>query len=219
MVKSRQKKLDERFGAEQSAKGTRFKLNRDMAGYHLTNRAEIVLQEQESSVKLRVPSPEKLRTLGDLIHFDSVQYRFPRAKTPLLDNVTFTVEQGGRIAFVGANGNGKSTLAKLISGELQPTKGKIVRHPLLRIGYFGQHSVEDLTQKQFDEDGRPITALSSFLAHFEAQGEKVVESDARACLGSFGLQGRIASDTPVSQLSGGQKVRAASFAVSSMFES
>ncbi|GAA6005938.1 hypothetical protein JCM11491_004066 [Sporobolomyces phaffii] len=213
MVKSRQRKLDERFGVEQSASGHRFKLNRDMAGYHLTNRAEAVLQEQESAVKIRVPSPDKLRTLGDLIHFDNVQYRFPRAKTPLLDNVTFTVEQTGRIAFVGANGNGKSTLAKLIVGELEPTKGKIVRHPLARIGYFGQHSVEELTdgeKRTTTDDGRPMTALSNFLAHFEQNGgEKVLESEARACLGSFGLQGRIASDTPVTQLSGGQKVRLA----------
>ncbi|GAA5910406.1 ABC-F family ATP-binding cassette domain-containing protein [Sporobolomyces salmoneus] len=211
MVKSRQKKLDERFGVEQSAKGTRFKLNRDLAGYHLTNRAEAVLQEQESAVNLRVPSPDKLRTLGDLVHFDNVQYKFPRAKTPLLEGVTFTVEQSfGRVAFVGANGNGKSTLAKLIVGELTPTKGKIVRHPLARIGYFGQHSVEELTNgKSTTEDGKPITALSSFLDYFESKGETVAESEARSCLGSFGLPGRVASDTPISQLSGGQKVRLA----------
>ncbi|GAA5970859.1 hypothetical protein JCM3765_006106 [Sporobolomyces pararoseus] len=210
MVKSRQKKLDERFGVEQSASGHRFKLNRDMAGYHLTNRAEAVLQEQESAVKIKFPSPEKLRTLGDLIHFDNVQYKFPKAKTPLLDNVSFTVEQNSAIAFVGANGNGKSTLAKLIVGDLCPTKGKIVRHPTARIGYFGQHSVEELTNgKTTTEDGRPVTALSSFLEFFEGKGEKVAESEARACLGSFGLQGKIASDTPISQLSGGQKVRLA----------
>ncbi|GAA6058948.1 hypothetical protein JCM10212_002900 [Sporobolomyces blumeae] len=209
MVKSRQKKLDDRWGVEQSASGHRFKLNRDLAGYHLTSRAEVVLQEQESAVKIRIPKPEKLRTLGDLVHFDLVEYRFPRAKTPLLSNVTFTLEQGGRIAFVGANGNGKSTLAKLILGELAPTRGKIARHPLLRIGYFGQHSVENLTLTHVSANGTPVTALSHFLEHFEAQGDRVAESDARACLGSFGLQGRVASDTPLSQLSGGQKVRLA----------
>ncbi|GAA5936637.1 ABC-F family ATP-binding cassette domain-containing protein [Sporobolomyces koalae] len=210
MVKSRQKKLDERFGVEQSASGHRFKLNRDMAGYHLTNRVEAVLQEQESAVKIVVPSPEKLRTAGDLLHFDSVQYRSPGAKSPLLDRITLTVEQGGRLAFVGANGSGKSTLAKLIVGDLLPTSGTIVRHPLLRVGYFGQHSVEELTIGAHTfEDGSPVTALSSFLQHFETSGDKVSEPDARACLGSFGLRGRVASDTPLSQLSGGQKVRLA----------
>ena len=53
----------------------------------------------------------------------------------------------------------------------------------------------------------PPTALSHFLKHFEEKGEKVVEQDARQCLGSFGLQGKVASDTPLVLLSGGQKVR------------
>ncbi|SGY73775.1 BQ5605_C005g03318 [Microbotryum silenes-dioicae] len=214
MVKSRQKKLDERFGLEQSAKGTRFKLNRDRAGYHLTNRDDILFEDQESKIRLRIPDPEKLRTLGSLIHFDGVEFRHPRQKVPLLEDVTFTVDQGGRCAFVGANGQGKSTLAKLIMGELKSTTGKIERHPLLKIGYFSQHSVEELTLAQNTQGlslstGRPTTALSYFLDHFKAKGETVLEQEVRACLGSFGLQGKTASDTPLGQLSGGQLVRLA----------
>ncbi|SCV69181.1 BQ2448_2201 [Microbotryum intermedium] len=214
MVKSRQKKLDERFGLEQSAKGTRFKLNRDRAGYHLSNRDDILLEDQESRIKLRIPDPEKLRTLGALIHFDGVEFRHPRQKTPLLEDVTFTIDQGGRCAFVGANGQGKSTVAKLIMGALKPTKGKIERHPLLKIGYFSQHSVEELTLAQKTQalslsTGGPVTALSYFLDHFKAKGENVLEQEVRACLGSFGLQGKTASDTPLGQLSGGQLVRLA----------
>ncbi|KAJ7734035.1 P-loop containing nucleoside triphosphate hydrolase protein [Mycena maculata] len=210
MVKSRQKKLDERWGAETSAKGTRFKLNRDMAGYHLSNRSEVEKIASEAKIKINIESPEKLRTVGDLIHFDAVQYRFPKAKQPFLEDITFTVNQGGRCAFVGANGQGKSTIAKLIMGTLKPTKGTITRHPLLKIGYFSQHSVEELSSPptRAASDG-PVTALSYFMEHFEAKGETVVEQDARKCLGSFGLQGKIASDTPLSQLSGGQKVRLA----------
>jgi ATP-binding cassette subfamily F protein 3 len=92
-------------------------------------------------------------------------------------------------------------------GTLKPTKGAIVRHPLLKIGYFSQHSVEELSGPltRASSDG-PVTALSYFMEHFAAKGETVVEQDARKCLGSFGLQGKIASDTPLSQLSGGQKV-------------
>ncbi|KAJ7498543.1 P-loop containing nucleoside triphosphate hydrolase protein [Mycena latifolia] len=210
MVKTRQKKLDERWGAETSAKGTRFKLNRDMAGYFNTNRLEIDKVIAEPRIKINIDSPEKLRTAGDLIHFDAVEYRFPKAKKPFLEDITFTINQGGRCALVGANGQGKSTIAKLIMGTLKPTKGAIVRHPLLKIGYFSQHSVEELSGPLTRASGTgPVTALSYFMEYFEAKGETVVEQDARKCLGSFGLQGKIASDAPLSQLSGGQKVRLA----------
>ncbi|KAL0956788.1 hypothetical protein HGRIS_002907 [Hohenbuehelia grisea] len=200
MAKSRQRKLDERWGAETSAKGTRFKLNRDLAGFHLTNRAEIEIETAEPKVKISLPDPAKLRTIGDLIHFDNVTFKWPKAAKATFEGVNFTVDQGGRCAFVGANGQGKSTLAKLIMGELSPTKGTIVRHPLLKIGYFSQHSVEDLSGNV------QTTALQHFLDYFEQRGEKVAESEARACLGSFGLGGKIASDTPLRVLSGGQKV-------------
>ncbi|KAF7355682.1 Iron complex transport system ATP-binding protein [Mycena sanguinolenta] len=227
MVKSRQKKLDERWGAETSAKGTRFKLNRDMVGYFNSNRMDMESVVTEPRIKINIESPEKLRTAGDLIHFDAVEYRFPKAKKPFLEDITFTINQGGRCALVGdfvdpavlflrltfdpgANGQGKSTIAKLIMGTLKPTKGNIVRHPLLKIGYYGQHSVEELSgPKAQSTSGKPVTALSYFMEHFAAQGETVVEQDARKCLGSFGLQGKIASDTPLVQLSGGQKVRLA----------
>nr|GAT52830.1 iron complex transport system ATP-binding protein [Mycena chlorophos] len=209
MVKSRQKKLDERWGLERSAKGTKFKLNRDMVGYFESNRVEIEKPTLEPPVKIKIENPEKLRTIGDLLHFDAVDFRFPKAKKPFLEGITFTVNQGGRCAFVGANGQGKSTIAKLIMGKLQPTKGTITRHPLLKIGYFSQHSVEELSAPQPSADGSPVTALSYFLRHFADQGTQVPEQDARKCLGSFGLQGRTASDTLLTQLSGGQKVRLA----------
>ncbi|KAJ7223921.1 P-loop containing nucleoside triphosphate hydrolase protein [Mycena rebaudengoi] len=210
MVKSRQKKLDERWGVETSAKGTRFKLNRDMEGYFHSARLAVDKVVTEPHIKINIESPEKLRTLGDLVHFDAVEYRFPKAKTPFLQGITFTINQGGRAAFVGANGQGKSTIAKLIMGKLKPTKGTITLHPLLKIGYFSQHSVEELSGVSAQSStGGPVTALSHFMDHFEARGEKVVEQDARKCLGSFGLQGKIASDTPLLQLSGGQKVRLA----------
>ncbi len=110
------------------------------------------------------------------------------------------------------NGEGKSTLAKLILGTLKPTSGSIIRHPLLTIGYFSQHSVEELSIAPLSlpspSTGAQVatTALSYFLWKLGENGVNVEERDARACLGSFGLQGRIASDTPLKALSGGQKV-------------
>lgn len=102
MVKSRQRKLDERWGNERSATGGRFKLNRDMAGYHFSNRGEIEIKAREAAVKLKIHDPPGLKTLGDLIHFDNVAFRYKGKKDYMLKDVSFTVDQGGRCAFVGA---------------------------------------------------------------------------------------------------------------------
>ena len=102
MCFSPQNRLDERWGAETSAKGTRFKLNRDMSGYFLSNRAAIEIDEGEPPVKVVIDNPEKLRTAGNLVHLDNVAIRFKGAEKPLFEGVTLTVGQGGRCAFVGA---------------------------------------------------------------------------------------------------------------------
>lgn len=75
----------------------------------------------------------------------------------------------------------------------------------MRIGYFSQHSVEELTKA--GTRNRPLTALQYFSEDLERTDEKAEEQEIRACLGSFGLQGKIASETPLVLLSGGQKVR------------
>jgi len=87
---------------EQNAKGGRFKLNRDLAGYHLTARAEIALEEGEASVNIKIPEPPGLKTKGDVVHFENVSIRYKGADKPLLEDVTFTLEQGGRCSFIGA---------------------------------------------------------------------------------------------------------------------
>ena len=196
-------RLDERWGVETSAKGGRFKLNRDLAGYHLTARAEIASEHEESSVRIIVPSPDRLKTPGALIHFDAVSLRYKTSTKPLLANVTFTVDQGARCAFIGANGQGKSTLARMIAGTTIISSGSIVRHPSLSIGVFGQHAVEDLTRAATSEK---CSALSYFLNYQTKKGIEVAEQEARACLGSFGLTGKLATGDLL-VLSGGQKVR------------
>lgn len=74
----------------------------------------------------------------------------------------------------------------------------------MKIGYFSQHSVEELSNAD-----PKINALQHFIAHFQKLDIQVQEKDARACLGSFGLAGRLAVDVPLVKLSGGQKVRLA----------
>lgn len=226
MVKSRQKKylciehraaegtdadfaplnrLDDRWGIEQSAKGGRFKLNRDLAGFHLTSRAEIAEEDTERRVKISLSQPTKLRTAGDLIHFQDVAFRYSKSKKNVVEGVNFTVGQGGRCSFIGANGEGKSTIAKLVLGELKPASGKITRHPTMKIGYFSQMSVEELSALPNEGDAPP-TPLSHFIAYFAKKGVKVEERDARSFLGGLGLPGKLSSHTQVTALSGGQKV-------------
>lgn len=102
------------------------------------------------------------------------------------------------------NGQGKSTIANLILQKLKPSSGTVLQHPLLRIGHYSQHSVEEITQAT---RGSKTTALEYFLKHFANQGVKVEEPEARAALGSLGLSGKTAASTAVEGLSGGQKVR------------
>ena len=67
-----------------------------------TNRAAIEIEEQEPPVHIVIPPVAKLRTLGDLVTFDKVTFKYRRAAAPLLQDVSFSIPQDGRVAFVGA---------------------------------------------------------------------------------------------------------------------
>lgn len=72
MIKSRQKKLDDRWGLEESAKGTRFKLSRDMPGYHFSKRAEVVVSQPEPEVSWRFDQNPDLRQKASLVSLENV---------------------------------------------------------------------------------------------------------------------------------------------------
>ncbi|KDQ06596.1 hypothetical protein BOTBODRAFT_246354 [Botryobasidium botryosum FD-172 SS1] len=205
MVKSRQKKLDERWGLERSAKGTRFKLNRDAAGYHFTSRADIKIEDPDKAITLPFPDPEPMRFPGALISASNITFTYSRTAPNVLEDVSLTIHPGARVGLVGKNGEGKSTLVKLLIGSLRPQKGTVERHPRLRLGYFDQHSVEILSTADI--------ARTSALGHFieqlkEKHGIEIDEQTGRSFLGAFGLHGKTAIN-PISTLSGGQKVRLA----------
>ncbi|KEP47757.1 ATP-binding ABC transporter [Rhizoctonia solani 123E] len=205
MVKSRQKKLDDRWGAEVNDKGHKFKLNRDFGGFHLTSRGEIEIESVDPPVNLPFPDPEDLRFPGALCSAASVTYRYSKTGPIILDDVNITVHPGDRVGLVGKNGEGKSTLVKLLIGQLKPTKGVIERHPRLRIGYYSQHSVEELTDPKVGD----VSSVNHFIEELKNRHDVAIDDGtARSFLGSFGLQGRIATN-PISTLSGGQKVRLA----------
>ncbi|KAI1423090.1 ABC transporter [Xylaria sp. FL1777] len=209
-AKSRQKKLDDRWGIEISARGGRFKLNRDLLGYHLTSRAEIEIPQDERPVHFVLPEPPDLRFPGALISLDKTSFRYPRdpktkaAPPPLvLQDVMLSIHMGDRIGIVGLNGGGKSTLIKLLVGETKPSSGTVTLHPRLKIGYYSQHAVEKLQELGVAEPD--MTALALLLKETESTEHE--EGPVRALLASLGLPGRLASDVAIRKLSGGQLVR------------
>ncbi|KAI0109544.1 ABC transporter [Nemania sp. FL0031] len=208
-AKSRQKKLDERWGLETSARGGRFKLNRDLVGYHFTRREAIDIPQDERPVQFVLPEPPDLRFPGALISLDKASFRYPRdpktkAILPMtLEDVTLSVHMGDRIGILGLNGSGKSTLIKLLVGETKPSSGVLTLHPRLKIGYYSQHAVQKLQELGVSEPD--LTALSLLLR--ETGSTEQDEGRVRGLLASLGLPGRLASDVPIRKLSGGQLVR------------
>jgi ATPase subunit of ABC transporter with duplicated ATPase domains len=215
-AKSRQKKLDNRMGMEKSASGGRFKLNRDLAGFHLTARAEIDIPPDEKGVSITLPPAPDLRFPGPLISLEKVTFKYPTPKksaTPapaILSEIDLTIHTGDRIGLIGLNGCGKSTLVKLLTDTTKPTKGTVNRHPRLRMGYYSQHAVEELQILGISDPELTALALITKDINDTTDGEdKLDEGEIRGLLGALGLPGRTASDVPLRKLSGGQLVRLA----------
>jgi ATP-binding cassette, subfamily F, member 3 len=116
------------------------------------------------------------------------------AKHPVLNRVTLRVDNDDRIALLGANGNGKSTLVKLFAGRLTPFSGKITRADKLSVAYFAQHQLDEL-----NEDGSPYD-------HVRRLMPDAPEAKVRGRVGAIGFSGK-AGDTLVKSLSGGEKAR------------
>jgi ATP-binding cassette subfamily F protein 3 len=217
---SRQKKIDDRVGMQVNAKGHRFKLNRDLGGYHYGRRAEIEVPDFDPVVKMGFPKMDvDLRFPGALVNLEKVSFSYPgtgRKKGPeILNEISMTIHPGERVGICGLNGSGKTTLISLIVGSeesssssslsgLNPSKGTITRHPRAKFARFSQQVVEEL--EDFGRENREVSALKHLL---DISNGALDEKDARGVLGGLGLQGRIASDVPIYALSGGQKVRLA----------
>jgi ATP-binding cassette subfamily F protein 3 len=113
---------------------------------------------------------------------------------PVLTGVSLRIDMEDRIALLGTNGNGKSTLAKLLAGRLEPLRGRQFRTGNLRVGYFAQHQEEDLVMTE-----TPYEHLSRALP-------KATPPQVRAQAARFGLDAdRV--NTKVGAMSGGEKAR------------
>ena len=113
---------------------------------------------------------------------------------PVLQHLTLRVEPDDRIALLGANGNGKSTLAKILSHRLLLMSGRMTIAKKIKIAYFSQHQTEEL-----DVEKTPYEQLSALMPDS-------TETQIRAQLGAFGLN-KAKSDTLIGKLSGGEKSR------------
>ena len=112
----------------------------------------------------------------------------------VLQKVSFRLDLDDRVALLGANGNGKSTLIKLLAGRLEASSGHVVKSKKLRVGYFAQHQTDEL-----DFDATPLVELSR-------KRPKDLELNLRRHLGRFGFSQQRA-DTRTGNLSGGEKAR------------
>lgn len=201
-AKSRQKKVDDRMGLQVSATGGRFKLNRDLPGYYADGkRAAIEIPKEDRLVNMVLPPAPELRFPGSLASLEKVTFQYPKTAKPVLQDIDFVLHMGDRVGIVGLNGCGKSTLIKLLIGETKPTKGTTTKHSRLNLGYYSQHTVEDL--QETGKADLTLTALGLMMKGLESNAEQEV----RGLLSSFGLAGRMASDVPIAKLSGGQLVR------------
>ena len=160
----------------------------------------------------RLRSLEKIDMVDAIISDRTISFSFPKPNNlgtsmltinkvdagydeiPVLKNINLSISNDSRIALVGANGNGKSTLIKLIAGNLEPMKGNIIKKRNLKIGYFAQHQADEL---DLEKTGYQVLS--------EIDPEKP-DLFIRGVLGRFGFD-KQKSETKIENLSGGEKTR------------
>jgi ATP-binding cassette subfamily F protein 3 len=152
---------------------------------------DIVLAHIDSPFNLHFPQPDYLPDY--LLTLSKMSIGFSDA---LVEDITFNIQSSTRIGLLGFNGCGKSTLMKVLAGELQPLGGEMLSAKTLRIGYFAQHQVDVL-----DNRSTPLKLLQSL-------DNTKKEQDLRNYLGGFDFKGDRA-DFQVAKFSGGEKVRLA----------
>ena len=207
---SRRKKIDERSGLEVGLHGGRFKINRDLGGYHLKARADIEIPGFDPAVTITLPEqPTTLRHPGPLFSFEAVSFTYPKSGIWTLKDINLVMHPGERVGLAGLNGSGKSTLVNLLMAAAtndspRPTKGNITVHSKARFACYSQHAVEELETLGRRNPGQ--TALSYLMS---LEGWTGDEQTARGTLAKLGLRGSAVSDVSLAALSGGQRVRLA----------
>jgi ATP-binding cassette subfamily F protein 3 len=141
---------------------------------------------------IHIPAPDKLLS-PPIIATDNVSVGYEPGR-PILTGLSLRIDNDDRIALLGSNGNGKSTLVKLLAGKLKPEHGTITRAATLKVGYFAQHQVDEL-----DLNGSPYD-------HVRRLMPDQPEAKVRGRVGTIGFSQQ-AANTKVEKLSGGEKAR------------
>jgi ATP-binding cassette subfamily F protein 3 len=161
----------------------------------------------------RLKMLEKMETVAATVDEDVLPFSFPSPEKPLsppiiamenvaagygervvLSRLNLTLANDDRIGLLGANGNGKSTFAKLLGGRLEPMSGNLSKSSKLESGFFAQHQVDDLNL-----DDTPYLAVQRLMPD-------APESKVRARAAQIGFP-NVKADTKVANLSGGEKAR------------
>ena len=151
----------------------------------------VALIADSAPVTLRLPQPAGLSP--PLISLDRVSTGYVPDK-PILSRLDLRLDPDDRIALLGANGNGKTTFARLLAGRIEAFSGQMIRAPKLACGFFAQHQIEEM---------RP--AESAF-EHLAALMPESPPETVRARLGGFGFS-QDKAFVPVGELSGGERAR------------
>jgi len=138
------------------------------------------------------PSPDELRPPMITLDLAAVGY----GETPILQRLDLRIDPDDRIALLGRNGNGKTTLARLLAAQLPVMEGEMNVSPRMNVGYFTQYQVEELSSGDTPLD------------HMTRAMEKASPAAVRAQLGRFGFSGHMATQK-VGRLSGGERARLA----------
>ena len=157
----------------------------------LAKMAVVEVPSDEYVAPIRIPAA--VPASPPLITMDRASVGYEEGK-PILGGLSLRFDPDDRIALLGKNGNGKSTLAKLLAGKLETMGGELVRARKLTVGYFAQHQQEEL-----DLSLTPVETLSGLRP-------KMTLEEVRSQLGGFGFSADKAL-TKVGQLSGGERAR------------
>ncbi|MAW79606.1 MAG: glycosyl transferase family 1 [Parvularcula sp.] len=205
----------ERKRAEARAQAASFKARQDARRRHMQAfvdrfRAKASKAKQAQS---RIKMLERLEEVAEPISERTIPFHFPNPKAmappiirvvdadlgyeegkPVLKKVNLRLDNDDRIAILGPNGEGKSTLVKTMSGRLAPLSGDIFKHKKLQVAYFAQHQLDELKPHQSAYD------------HVRALIPDATEAETRSATARLGF-GPEKADTKVDKLSGGEKAR------------